>query len=421
MKKIFGVTLFVILASCSQEPIGTPRSVRTVTNGAKLFDELVQKFREQHFKHPIDALDWIKHHTKIRTTGIESHLFANELHIPPHVWGRWINDDHDLITVRLSRYRNKNGSTKATAHIFHVSFTPKDQIANALAKFPAEQFEQKGVPLEKIANNVHFKQPEWDDRGFHRAIGRYLLGMEEFVTYRLLGRTTIFRRGFTPKDQLTNALANFPDEQFQQKGVPLKKIADNVYFKQPEWDDHSFQQVIGQHLREIKEIVVIRTDKKRVIFRKGYTPKEQIAKAIEKFPAEQFKQQGVPFEKIADNVHFRQPGYNDLAFFISIGQHLDKSKFVTYRVEAESNLVIFRKGYTPKEQVAKAIEKFPAEQLRQQGVPLEKIANNVYFKQPEWDKRGFHRIISQYIDKDKFVVSREVEKKRIIYLRPIDS
>ena len=83
--------------------------------------------------------------------------------------------------------------------------------------------------------------------------------------------------------------------------------------------------------------------------------------------------------------------------------------------------MIFRKGFTPKEQVAKAIKKFPVEQFRQQGVPLEEIADNVYFKQPEWDKRGFHRIISQYIDKDKFVVSRETEKKRIIYLRPIDS
>ena len=102
MKKIFGITLFVILASCDQEPIGTPRSVRAVTNGTKLFDELVQKFREQHFKHSIDALDWIKRHAKIKTTGIESNLFANELHVSPHVWGRWINNDPDLMTVRLS-------------------------------------------------------------------------------------------------------------------------------------------------------------------------------------------------------------------------------------------------------------------------------------------------------------------------------
>lgn len=403
MERMLGVMAFVVLANYGQQLRGIPARVMT----AKPVDSLIQAFRKQHFKRPIDALSWIKRHPNIKTTGIESNLFADELHVAPSIWGRWVNDEFDLVTVRMQN----------ATYIFHKDFTPLDQIAKALAKLPDEQFKQQGALFEKIVENVHFQRPEWSASVFHRVVGRYLRKMEEFVTHRVHGGMAIFYKGYTPKEQVVKVLDEFPKEQFRRQGLPIEKITDDLHFKQPEWDDHSFRQAIGRHIRETGEFVLRRVDKKRVIFYKGFTPEEQVAKALDNFSDEQFKSIGVPFDKIAEDVHYRQPRYNDRGFHISVGQHLDNDKFVVYRTGAELRHVIFHKGFTPKEQVAKAIDNFSDEQFKLEGVPLEKIAQHISFKQPEWSNRSFHRVISQYLDKNKFVVFREPKGRKIVYLR----
>ena len=175
------LSLLLTTINCGQEPTGAPRSIRAITKGVKSLDNWIQEFRKHLFKHPIDALDWIKLHPKIKTTGIESNLFADELNVSSSVWGRWVNNEHDLVTVTVN---NKK-------YIFHKGFTPKEQVANAIDKFPAKQLEQEGVPIEEIAKHVHFKQPEWNDRGLHHAIGKYV-DRNKFVTQNLNGMTVIF-------------------------------------------------------------------------------------------------------------------------------------------------------------------------------------------------------------------------------------
>ena len=72
-------------------------------------------------------------------------------------------------------------------------FTPIEQVANAVDKFPAEQFKKQGVPIEEIAEHVHFRQPEWNDNGFHASIGKYI-DKNKFVTQQIKGKVVIFRK-----------------------------------------------------------------------------------------------------------------------------------------------------------------------------------------------------------------------------------
>ena len=208
------VTLLLITISCGQEPTGTPRFIRTI-----MVMKQTPAFR-QYFERSIDALDWIKRQPQIKTTGIDSSLYADELGVHPSVWGRVVNNESDLTTVRVSsrkyyydygefvsdtdepftwhekqvRWEVAEGVIKL---IFRQGFTPKEQVASAIKKFPAKQFEQEGVPIEKIAKHVHFRQSGWSDQGFHRAIGRYL-DKKKFVTQQIERKTVIFRKGFTP-------------------------------------------------------------------------------------------------------------------------------------------------------------------------------------------------------------------------------
>ena len=207
------VALLLITLNCGQEPTGTPRSSRAITKVVKSLDNWIQEFRKHYLKlkHPIDALDWIKLHPKIKTTGIESNLFADELNVHPAVWGRWVNDENDLVTVNFIKNRQKY------KYIFHIDFTPKEQVAKAIDKFHAKQFKEQGVSIEEIAEHVHFRNPEWGDRGFHMSIGMYI-DKDEFVARKLnngskLKQTVIFRKGFTPKEQVANALKEFPVKQ----------------------------------------------------------------------------------------------------------------------------------------------------------------------------------------------------------------
>ena len=265
------VTLLLIIISCSQEPTGAPRSSRAITKVVKSLDDWIQEFRKHYhlFKHPIDALDWIKLHPKIKTTGIESNLFANELNVHPAVWGKWVNGENDLVTVSLSTNR------QVDKYIFHIDFTPKEQVAKAIKEFPhSEQFKQQGVAIKEIAEHVHFRQPEWSDHGLHRVIGRYI-DTSEFVTRRLRTgskQMVIFREGLTPEEQVDKALKEFPHpEQFKQQGVAIEEIAKHVHFRQPEQSDQGFHRAIGEYMDK-KKFVTQQIERKTVIFRKGFTP-----------------------------------------------------------------------------------------------------------------------------------------------------
>ena len=312
------LSLLLITINCGQEPTGAPRSVRAVAKGVKSLDNWIREFRKHYFKYPIDALDWIKLHPKIKTTGIKSNLFADELNVSPTAFGRWVNDENDLVTVRLS----------ANRYIFHIDFAPKEQVADALKEFPIKQFKQEGVPIEEIAKHVHFKQPEWNDHSLHTAIGIYV-DRTEFVVPQMKDKKVIFRKGFTPEEQVADALKEFPAKQFKQEGVPIEEIAKHVHFKQPEWNDHSLHKAIGRHINK-KEFVaqlmstkrLISNKSKRVIFRKGFTPKEQVANALKEFPIKQFEQEGVPIEEIAKHVHFKQSEWDDHGLHTAIGKHM---------------------------------------------------------------------------------------------------
>ena len=291
--------------------------------------------------------------------------------------------------------------------IFAKGFTPQEQIDKALNSLSKEQLE-RGVPIEQVADKVSFGQESWTDHGFHTSIG-HLIDRKEYVSQLIKadGRSEkfIFAKGFTPQEQIDKALNSLSKEQLE-RGVPIAQVADKVSFRQEGLTDHGFHISIG-HLLDRKKYVSqqIKVDgrSERLIFAKGFTPQEQIDKALNSLSKEQLER-GVPIAQVADKVSFRQEGLTDNGFHNSIGQLLDRKKYVSQNisVDGRSERLIFAKGFTPKEQLDEALNSLSKEQL-ERGVPIAQVADKVSFRQEGCTDKGFHTSIGQLLDRKKYV------------------
>ena len=240
-----------------------------------------------------------------------------------------MNAESDLLTqqIRVSGVRELN--------IFTKGFTPREQLDKVLNSLPEEQLQQ-GVPITQVADNVSFRRESWTDHEFHTSIGT-ILDRKKYVSQSIsvgnMRELRLFKKGFTPREQITKFLNSLPEEQLQQ-GVPIAQVTEKVRFRQESWTDHEFHTSIGLLLdrkKYVNQRIVIGEIVKRFIFAKGFTPREQITKFLNRLPEEQLKQ-GVPITQVADNVSFRQEGWTDQYFHQSIGRLLDKEKHVSQQI-----------------------------------------------------------------------------------------
>ena len=228
-----------------------------------------------------------------------------------------------------------------------------------------------------------------------------------------VGYSLVYVKGHTPREQVAQALGEFKEEDFQQ-GVPFDKIAAKVHFQQDDWDEGSLHNSIGQ-LLDSKKYVVERVtadgSKHSLVYAKGHTPREQVARALGEFKVGRTLKQGVPLSKIAEKVHFQQDDWNEHALHNSISHLLDGKKYVVERVtvDGSKHSLVYVKGHTPREQVARALGEFSNEDY-QQGVPFDKIAAKVHFQQDDWDEGSLHNSIGQLLDSKKYVTEQRDDK-----------
>ena len=402
--RLFFITA-VLLFGCGQLPeqAGTTQKIKLPKN---------------IFRHPDDALAFLRTHPAIKTQGLLSNLFAAELHLYPSVWGRYVNSDSALVTQQIM----VDGKTEK--YIFAKSFTPPEQIAAYLDSIDAEALQQ-GMPIAQVADNTTFKQEGWTTEGFHISIGHYL-DKKKYVIQRIRvdGKleTCIYAKGFTPPEQIAAYLATL-DPEALQKGVPIAQVADNVSFQQENWTTHEFHTSIGGY-RDKKKYVTqtIMVDGKieRYIFATGFTPPEQIERFLATLDLETLKE-GAPIAQLADNVSFKQENWTTEGFHTSIGGYLDKKKYVTQkiRVDGKTETYIYAKGFTPPEQITAYLATLDPETLKE-GVPIAQVADNVSFKQEGWTTEVFHHSIGHHLDKKKYVtqpIMVDGKTERYIYAK----
>ena len=136
------------------------------------------KLPKNIFRHPDDALAFLRTHPAIKTQGLLSNLFAAELNLHPAVWGKHVNSDSALVTQQIK----VDGKTER--YIYAKGFTPAEQIAAYLATLNLETLKE-GVPIAQVADNVSFKQEGWTTREFHTSIGVYL-DKKKYVTQPIM-------------------------------------------------------------------------------------------------------------------------------------------------------------------------------------------------------------------------------------------
>ena len=128
--RLIGISvLLATLLSCGrQEHDGNLQSITALNK--------VRKIIKQRIHHPEEALEFLHTHPFVKTIGIRSNLFAEELGIHPNVWGRHVNGDSSL-TTKLLFVEGKHEK-----HIFAKGFLPEDQVARAIDKLDPERFKQ---------------------------------------------------------------------------------------------------------------------------------------------------------------------------------------------------------------------------------------------------------------------------------------
>ena len=375
----------------------------------------IRKIIKQRIHHPEEALEFLHTHPFVKTIGIRSNLFAEELGIHPIVWGRYVNSDSFLTTKQIQV------DGKPERRIFAKGFLPEEQLARAIDNLDPERLKQ-GAAIEEVAAAVHFKQDSSSTEVFHKAISKYL-DRKKYVTRLIMAdgkpETYIFAKGFSPEDQVARVIDDLDPERLKH-GVAIEEVAAAVHFKQDSWSMQSIHTAIGKYLNRKKyvtNLITIDGKQERRIFAKVFLPEDQVARAIDGLDEERFKQ-GVAIAEVADAVHFKQDSWSMQSFHKAIGSYLDKKKYTTHQigVDGQQHPHIFAKVFLPEKQVARAIDGLDPERLKH-GVAIEEVADAVHFKQDSWSTQGFHAAIGSYLDKKKYVTRQiSVDGKKETYI-----
>ena len=407
--KLFIITAIVLLQGCGSYQF--PEQTGTTTQDTRIASKYVKRLVD-------NALASLHNHPTTKTRGISSNLFADKLNIHPAVWGRYVDSDSALVTRQIKV------DGKVEKVIFATGFTPSDQIAGYLKSLDSEMLKQ-GVPITQVGDNVSYKQGSWSFEGFHSSIGQYL-DRKTYVTRRInvdgRQKSFIFAIGFTPDNQIAGYLKSL-DSEILKRGVPMAQVGDNVSYKQGSWSFEGFHISIGEYLDRKKYVtryIVVDGRKERLIFSKGFTPSDQIAGYLKSLDSEILKR-GVPIAQVGDNVSYKQGSWSFEGFHISIGEYLDRKKYVTRYivVDGRKERLIFSKGFTPSDQIAGYLKSLDPEILKR-GVPMAQVGDNVAYKQDSWSREGFYISIGQYLDRKKYVTRYIVvdeRKERLIFTK----
>lgn len=268
MKMTLWIVALAVITSCGQQPTGEHKFARAIAEGVQTADELLLAFRKHNFKNMDDALEWIKTQPILKTIGIKSNLFADELGVTRVSWGRLINEDSDLVLKR----RSKNYGS-ISSYIFLDGYTPTEQITKALNKFFDEDHRQS-VAIEEVVKEVSFVSDMSHD-GINAIIGKYI-----------------------------------DKTKFILKEPPSKR--KKYIYRKENLSPEGQMDKIGQGA--VKEV----TKEEKV---------NQVAKALDKFFNEDLRKK-VAIEEIADEVSFGSE-MKPHGLHIAISKYINKDEFIT--------------------------------------------------------------------------------------------
>ena len=96
MRLISASVLLATLLGCGRQIPNHDGNLQSITALNK-----IRKIIKKRIHHPEEALEFLHTHPFVKTIGIRSNLFAEELGMHPNVWGRYVNSDSSLMTKQL--------------------------------------------------------------------------------------------------------------------------------------------------------------------------------------------------------------------------------------------------------------------------------------------------------------------------------
>lgn len=404
MKILFGIVVLAVMANCGRELSADLRAVRGVRLVDDFLREVGYRWRGYHPDHLPEVLGWLKNHPKIKTIGIESNQFADEFGISHTRWGKLVNGHPELSTVSLTV------DGKPLKFIFHHEHTPESQVLEAIIGFSDKKLQQ-GILIEEIAEKVHYGE-RITRHGLYASIGRYV-DKDKFIVRRVGGSKETRVQFRVPADGLSDYELEILELIKGHPQIKTTGIRSDIFGTD------------SKHLRKLlkndPELALVKMSnngrKMQLFFHQGFTPRKQLNRILDDLP-EQKLLQGVLAGELATKVSFGK--YLDKrGLNTQLGIFVDKDRFSVFSMlmNGKRTQLVFRKGFTPKEQVAKALEGFSERQLKH-GVSIEEIAEKVHYGKHLTD-RGLHISIGRHLDKEKFVVSLtgEGRNKTIVRLR----
>ena len=230
----------------------------------------------------------------------------------------------------------------------------------------------QGVPLDLLVESLGISPTML---GRHIKADNHLTAVP--IHHERRTTTVIFATGATPHEQINNFITTIPPARFKQ-GVPMAEFEENVEFKQDNWSSRQLRQSIGLHIDRERYVSHILGGKKYVFY-KGYAPPQQIARYLDNMTQQQLEE-GVLLTQIADKVSYRLDSWSKKSVNQSIGYNLDKDKYVVQPIyiEGEREFILYPKGATPHEQIARYLQNSHPVILRL-GVPSAQIASAVNY------------------------------------------
>ena len=333
--KLISIIAVVILLGCGSqlhEQAGSAQNARGLREITQIIKRSINGWEE--------TLAFLRTHPFATTIGIRSNTIAEALDIHPIPWGQLVNSDSSLVTHPIIV------DGKVERYIFAKRFTPAKQVASYLRSLDPELL-KKGIPIEEVGAKVDFKQEGWSRESFHGSIGNYL-DKDKYVSRRIMvdGKEEmyIFAEGFTPAKQIASYLRSL-DPELLKKGIPIEEVGAKVTFKHDGWSREGFHMSIGRSLDKDKYVsrrIMVDGKGERYIFAKRFTPAKQVASYLRSLDPELLKK-GIPIEEVGAKVDFKQEGWSRESFHGSIGNYLDKDKYVSrqIRVDGKGEMYIF--------------------------------------------------------------------------------
>ncbi len=257
-----------------------------------------------------------------------------------------------------------------------------------LRKIDPEKFTGEGVPLAQLKA---------------KGISSSKLKARGYTEFRVGLERRVFADGHTPEDRLTRHLTAL-DAQKLKEGIVIEELVATL--KLPE------DFYLNSALDRTKYAVHLDH-----IFAIDSTPVAQAVSYLDTIDVE-ILQKGLPIEKIQSNIVSKQLSKDDLRAATTKMQNKTKLNIVDIEMAGKKEMYVFADGFTPTEQIKTYLDGLDNRQMYH-GVRVEKLADNVSYRQAHWSDEDFHAALLAHIDGDEYRlrwIGREDQQKVAVIL-----